>query len=125
MKHSDKKILYVEDEFIIRNSIVKIIEDRFESECIYTASNGVAGLESFIKNSPDLVITDMKMDKMCGDEMVINIRELNTTVPIIIVSAYDSHIYTSIQNQNITDYIIKPVGKFNLLYKIERSLYGN
>ena len=125
MKHNDKKILYVEDEFITRDSMSEILKERFQENCVFTASNGMEGFDMFVQESPDLVITDMKMEQMNGDEMIDKIREINKNVPIMIISAYDSYLYTSIEHQNIADYIVKPVGKFNLLYKIENILYGN
>ena len=50
---------------------------------IYTAINGRLGLELFKEHTPDIVITDINMSKMCGEQMAENIRAIKPDTKII------------------------------------------
>jgi len=122
MTHSNKKILVVEDEFVIRSNIVLILESIFYKKNIYKAQNGVEGLEQIIKNDPDIILTDIKMPLMNGFEMTKKIRESGNDIPIIVISAFEEEIYKMVRLYDIKEYIIKPVIESDLKLKIKRSL---
>jgi CheY-like chemotaxis protein len=55
---------------------------------IVTASNGHDALERFTPNKFDLVVTDYKMPRMDGLELIVNLRELEPGLPIILISGF-------------------------------------
>ena len=84
---SDLILLYVEDDKITQEYIKMILED--ECKELYIASDGVKGLEIYKKMKPDIVITDINMPNMDGLAMIKALKDIDTNLPIIIISAYD------------------------------------
>lgn len=118
---SDIKILYVEDEFIIRRNISEILENKYGKSNVISAENGIEALELFKNNKFDILITDIKMSPMNGVELITNVRNLNSEIPIIVVSAYEK-MSIKLDISLISEYLVKPISKFTLLYTIEQSL---
>ncbi len=82
----DARILLVDDNrlgLIARKSVLEELGYR-----ITTASEGNEALERFSAEHFDLVITDYKMPKMNGLELIRRIRERAASIPIILVSGY-------------------------------------
>lgn len=102
------KVLYVEDEEIIREQLSRFIKRRVGK--LFVAKNGEEGIEKFIEYSPDIIITDLKMPKMNGLEMAAKIREIDSICPIIVTTAIsDVETLVSTINVGIDKYIIKPI----------------
>lgn len=106
-------ILYVEDEDDVREGYARALE-RISRE-LYTANNGVVGLELFNKYQPDIVVSDIKMPKMNGLEMVRSIKEINPDVKVIFTTAHSESAYLleAIELQ-VEGYLLKPVQKKSL-----------
>ena len=104
------KVLIVEDEEIIRKGIILTINWKaIDCEVVGEASNGIEGLEQIKKLKPDLIITDIKMPKMDGIEMLRNLRQDGNTTDVIILSAFNTFSYAqSALRLGAVDYIIKP-----------------
>jgi YesN/AraC family two-component response regulator len=67
------KVLYVEDEIMVREPFVEMLNRRVGQ--IYEAANGAEGLELYRKYEPDIVIADIKMPVMDGLTMAAHIRK--------------------------------------------------
>lgn len=111
-------LLYVEDESSIREFLATRLKKVVKE--IYVAANGEEGLALFKEYKPDLVITDISMPKMDGIEMSKNIRDIDSNVPITMLTAHDdsSFLLKAIE-LNITNYITKPIEKNKLFESIE------
>lgn len=59
------------------------------------ASNGEDGIEKAEACRPSLIITDLKMPKMDGLEMIAKLRERGCEAYVIILTAYDSFTYAA------------------------------
>ena len=120
--NSPMKVLIVDDEIFIRESLSIFLEDEgFE---VITAENGRIGIEEFIKNQPDIVILDLRMPEMSGMEVIPKIREITDLVPIIIVSG-NNEISDAVEALRIGawDYITKPIQDLNImLHRIDLVL---
>jgi len=81
-----KKILLVDDE----ENILLVYREEFEDAgyLVVTASNGKEGLAQFTDEKPDIVILDILMPGMNGVEVLRKMKMLDSTVPIILSSAY-------------------------------------
>ena len=102
------RILYVEDEDDIRETVKDILELYFEE--VQVANNGKIGLEKYINFEPDIVLSDIQMPEMDGIEMVTKIREINNEQSIIMCSGYDTkETVKELIKKNITSFIIKPI----------------
>jgi CheY-like chemotaxis protein len=85
-----KVALVVDDSMLIRHTVCRFLEERgFEVE---SATNGIEALESMRRISPDLIGTDMQMPRMCGSELITELKARPETVniPIVIVAGKQS-----------------------------------
>lgn len=111
-------ILYVEDEENIRQVLAKILLRKFKE--VVTASNGLEGLERYMENKPDIVITDIRMPEMSGIEMSRRIRAIDPDALIVITTAFtDVEHFLDAINLGINRFILKPIDA----EKLEESIY--
>jgi len=113
------KILVVDDEEIIRDSIYYVLEK--EGYIVEKAENGKAAYDIIANNHFDLVITDIEMPVMKGSELLEKIKTLDVQTSVIIITAFGS-LDTAISalRNGASDYILKPVEFDELLIKAKR-----
>jgi DNA-binding response OmpR family regulator len=112
------KILLVEDEKSLSMLLKNAIGDCFYSFSI--ANDGIDGLEMFKKISPDVVITDIMMPNMTGLDMAKEIKLLDKSIPIVILSAFsDADKFLGAIDVRVVKYFIKPFDPDELLEYIE------
>ena len=116
------KILYVEDEIALRDITSSSIESIISK--LVVADNGKEGLDKFINDEFDLVITDLSMPVMDGISMIKEIRKINATVPIVVTTAFGSQNeeVEKLQEIGMSAYIMKPVDVMKLLQTIDESI---
>jgi len=102
------KILIVDDEEDILHSFKVILED--EGYKVETISDPVEALEMLKNEDFDLVLSDMRMPKMTGEEFLINLRKFNRITTFIVMTAYGT-IDNAVQcmKEGAFHYITKPV----------------
>ena len=104
------KVVVVEDEKRVRQGIV-MGTDWSGINCIVMgeASNGEDGIEMIRKCRPDIVITDIRMPKMTGLEMIQAIQEDELSPFVIFLTAYDDFAYAQqALKLGAVDYLLKP-----------------
>ncbi|MEM5781396.1 MAG: response regulator [Lawsonibacter sp.] len=104
------KVLVVEDEEMIRRGIVLAV-DWAALDCVVVgeAANGEEALEAVERYDPSLIITDLKMPRMDGIEMLLALRERGNHAFVIILTAYDSFSYAqSALRLGAVDFLLKP-----------------
>ena len=112
-------ILYVEDDVLTVEAFLDAFSDVFKK--VHVAYNATDGFELFLKEKPDIVLTDLQMPKMSGLELIANIREINQAVPIIVNSAFNNtkFLLESI-NLHVNEYTMKPTDPYKLLTLFEK-----
>lgn len=114
-----KKLLLVEDDLSLRRMLVQVFAPLFE---VYDVADGKAGLEMAEQESPDLIISDIMMPVMTGDEFCRRIKSNFATshIPVILLTAL-ADVQDSIHGFNCgaDDYITKP---FNISLLIARCM---
>jgi putative two-component system response regulator len=125
------KVLYVEDDEDLLNETSEIFEDYFHT--VITASNGKEGIELYKKhyelNEPfDLVITDLTMPIMSGEELIDAINKINSEQTILVMSAHNENneIIRLIQ-KGISNFLLKPVSgdlMFKVLFRVVKSIFA-
>jgi len=111
-------ILCVDDDVVVMSMYKSLFEMMFKE--VYIAENGEEGLELYKTKKPDIVLTDQQMPKMTGLEMIENIRKIDKTIPIILVTAFDDkELLENAINQNVTSFVKKPIKKENLFNSFE------
>ncbi len=117
------KILIAEDEDIIRKGLVFTI-DWLSMDCVVVAEavDGEDGLEKIIEYKPDVVITDIKMPKLDGIEMVRRGLE-HVKFKSIILTSYTEFEYAkkAIELQAY-EYLVKPIDE-NKIIEVIQSLH--
>jgi two-component system response regulator PilR (NtrC family) len=113
------KILVVDDEKIIRESLSYILKK--EGYEVEEAENGKVAYNIIRERSFDLVITDLEMPEMKGTELLEEIKKLDVQTSTIIITAYGS-LETAISalRNGASDYILKPVEFDELLIKVKK-----
>ncbi|NKQ41927.1 MAG: diguanylate cyclase [Sulfurovum sp.] len=112
------KILFVEDEPMIRRELGEFLQ-RYTTNKLCVASNGKEGLEAFHACHPDIVISDIKMPKINGIDMIKAVREINPTQAVILTTAHsDSDYFLEAIDLQVDGYILKPIDLKKLDKKI-------
>ncbi|MBF0537905.1 MAG: response regulator [Nitrospirae bacterium] len=113
----DKRILYVEDDEIIRVNIAHFLRRRFKE--VTEAEDGRHGLTLYTPGAYDVIITDIEMPIMDGLKMLDKILELDATQRIIITTGYNDDEHKS---KKACVNIIKPIIRETLLIALYRCL---
>ena len=116
-----KKILIVDDEMSVRNSLREwFLEDGFAVE---TAEDGNAALQRMHSGPYDIVIIDLKMPGMDGITLERKIREIDKDAAIIILTAFAS-VETAVEALKLGafDYVTKPVDPDELSNTVRNAL---
>ena len=119
---SGEKILVADDR---RENLVFLADSvlRPEGYQVVTAMDGREAFSKTLAEKPDLVITDLKMPRMSGLEMMTALRKAGNHVPVILTTFYGSE-QTAIQAFRLgaKDYLVKPYEVSDMLESVERSL---
>lgn len=118
-----KKILLIEDDKLCRSIICQVFLTK--SYQVITAENGQVGLRLAAELEPDLIISDMYMPYLDGDEVLKQLRANVKTanIPFILLTAEeDSNKRSYALQLGANDYLAKPFNSKTLLKAIERQL---
>lgn len=123
MKKAPFTIVLIEDDPNLGASILELLTvSNFEVKWF---SNGVEALDYLETTIPDIIISDLMMPLMGGDELLVKIRKINkfNTTPFIIITANsnDEVRYKQLKN-GVNDYIMKPFKVNELIFKINNVL---
>ncbi|MFC1715149.1 response regulator [Candidatus Poribacteria bacterium] len=114
------KVLVVEDNEITREQLAKTI--RKEGFEVLVAEDGQMGLEMFKSESPDILITDLRMPHIDGLELMREVRNLSRTVQIILITAFgETDTAVSALREGALDYLKKPIDLELLVLALGRA----
>lgn len=113
-------ILVCDDEEGIRESFKLILADTYH---LKFANNGLQALDLLKDFTPDVMLLDIKMPKVSGIEILKQIKKLKPSLPVIIVTGYQS-VETAQEalKNGAADYIPKPFDTKHILNSIEAVL---
>lgn len=118
-----QKILIVEDEKAISGILKEILTEELPDYEIAIAEDGVQGLKLIEKDEYALVISDLRMPKMTGDEMLKQAKQLKPEAVFVMISAHgdiDSAVHCL--KEGAFDFIQKPVDINRLLTSVRNAL---
>ncbi|MBN1936817.1 MAG: response regulator [Anaerolineae bacterium] len=118
---AQERILIVEDDAEIGRIIKQILTDaRYE---VLHALDGQTGLEMALQEDPNLILLDLNLPRMSGMELLQTLRDQNSLVPVILVSAQRSeHIAIQALRLGVRDYLQKPFTVQELQKAVKRAL---
>jgi two-component system response regulator YesN len=107
------KLILVDDEEIVLNSIQKIFQmENYQFEIVGTFTNPRKALDQIKDLSPHLIITDIKMPHMDGLEFASKAKQILPQVQIVVLSGHDDFVYAQTAIKlGISDYLLKPIRK--------------
>lgn len=110
------RVLIVDDEFHIAMLIKKLIKwDDIGLECVNVVDNGERAYRIITEENPDIVITDIRMPKINGLDLISMTKKENDSVKFIVVSGYKEFEYAHKALQyGVNDYLLKPVNEEEL-----------
>lgn len=112
-------ILVVEDHPEMRAYIRSLLTGYH----ILEAGNGLEALEVLSNHTVDFIVTDYMMPKMDGYEFIKSLKQKNTNIPVIVLTARaDTGAKLRVLRLGIDDYLIKPFNPDELLVRIQNSL---
>lgn len=110
---SKSTILLAEDDDSIRESFKRILL-LYVSE-VHEANNGEEAFKLYEKYNPDILITDIKMPKLNGLELIKKIRQNDSEIPIIVTSAHtDQNFLLESIKLSLVEYVVKPMRENDL-----------
>lgn len=115
------KVLIVEDEEIIRKGLLFAI-NWLDMGCIVAgaAKDGAEGLKMIEKESPDVVLTDIRMPKMSGLQMIEEGLKIRSFRSIILTSYSEFSLARQALHIGVADYLLKPVDEDELKEVLEK-----
>ncbi|AXX94004.1 MULTISPECIES: response regulator transcription factor [Arcobacter] len=101
-------ILYIEDEASIKENVKKTLElfcdNVYDEECIENAK------KTLEKNRIDIIISDINLPDISGIDFIKQLRMIDKTIPVIILSAYtDKNYLLEATKLKLVDYLTKPI----------------
>src|SRR3989339_2227311 len=119
-----KTVLIIDDELPIRESLKSFFED--EGYCVFTAEDGDKGLDTYFNEKIDLVLTDLRMPKKDGIEVMRRIHEKEPEAPMVVVSgAGQREDIINALRMGAKDYITKPVDDLDKISHTVRQVLEN
>lgn len=116
------KILLIDDDLSIREFYKEYLEEKgFE---VYLASDGFQGLSLYKEKMPDLVLLDISMPQKSGLEVLKEIKQINESVPVFMLTAYEEH-KRNFAALYADEYFVKTKRPDFILERIEKALERN
>lgn len=117
------KILVIEDEASIRRVLTRILTEESDTYQVEEAEDGVQGLEKIKVTDFDLVLCDIKMPKMDGEELLEAVKKIKPEIPIVMISGHgDMETAINTMRLGAFDYISKPPDLNRLLNTVRNAL---
>lgn len=117
------RILIVEDEDSIRRVLIKILTEESSDYVVEGAFDGVDGLAKIKEEDYDLVICDIKMPRMSGEELLVEAKKLKPHLVFVMISGHgDLETAVNTMRLGAFDYISKPPDLNRLLTTVRNAL---
>ncbi len=120
MEAEKKKILIVDDNLELAQVIAQLL--RKEGYQVYIAEDGRTALAKVKDEAPDLVLLDLQLPDIKGEEILKKVKEINEDVAVIILTAYGGEqIAVDLMKAGAEDFISKPFDNTYLLNSIKEA----
>lgn len=119
-----KSILLIDDDPVVRSLVSGIL--RKNGYNVFVAKDGREGIDLAREKQPDLVVTDYQMPGISGMEVLNSIKQMNPSLPIIMLTAHgDASLTIKSIQEGAFDFIEKPINSKELLATIKNGLSGS
>jgi len=109
MGPSELSLLFVEDDEKVRALIAEFLKS-FSFKNVYLAKDGKEGLQLYKQYKPHLILTDLTMPVMNGLEMSREIKSIDATIPILLITShFEKEVTEAAVDIGIDSYLFKPI----------------
>ena len=117
-------VLVIEDSRPMQRTLQRLFEA--DALGVQIASDGIAGLESFRKQPPSVVVLDLKLPGLSGKELCRSFKAHLPSVPIVVLSANaEVEDKVLLLELGADDYVTKPFSPKELLARVRRAMRRN
>jgi two-component system nitrogen regulation response regulator NtrX len=115
------RILVIDDEKSIRNTLKEILE--YEKHVVHDAADGAEGIKLASEGQYDMILCDIKMPRMDGLEVLEKMQELQPDTPVVMISGH-GNIETAVEaiKKGAFDFISKPLDLNRMLITIRNAM---
>lgn len=122
---SKKRILIVDDHFVVREGLKLIFETEEDYEVVGEAEDGEKALMLVDEVKPDVILMDLSMPKMSGLEVIKKLNERNNLIPIIILTTYnEDNLIKEGLSLGAKGYLLKDTTREELIRTVESAARG-
>ncbi len=121
METAGRKILIVDDNAEFAGLIRKILERKdFQ---VSVALDGKTAIEKVISNIPELVLLDLKLPDIPGEEILLRIKEIDKDIAIVVITGHGGEqVAVDMMRKGAIDFLSKPIEHEVLLSSIKNAL---
>ena len=119
------RIHIVDDHAVVRKGLAMVLRLESDIEIVGEAENGRAGLEAAQRIMPDIVLADLVMPEMDGQEMALAVRKSCPTIKIMMLTGteVDDRVYDLVA-AGIEGYVLKNIEPGELVRAIRSVIHG-
>lgn len=119
------RILIVDDHAVVRKGLAMVLRLEPDIEIAGEAENGRAGLEAAQRIHPDIVLADLVMPEMDGQEMALRLRKIDPTIKIMMLTGteVDDRVYDLVA-AGIEGYVLKNIEPAELVRALHAVVQG-
>jgi DNA-binding response OmpR family regulator len=115
------KVLVIDDDPSLCDTMAVMLEQAEFRPLL--ANDGVTGLQTALREKPDLLLVDLRLPGLSGMDICRQVRENGLTFPIIALSASDEEVDKVLLLEiGADDYVVKPFGSRELMARIRAIL---
>jgi DNA-binding response OmpR family regulator len=114
-----KRILIIEDDNHINELLYDLLREKYEMTQAYAGSEGKRLLE---KESFDLILLDLMLPGLSGEEVIKEIRKKSNTPIIVITAKAEVDVLANVLQLGANDYIAKPFNTIEVIARVEAQL---
>jgi two-component system NtrC family response regulator len=115
------RVLIIDDDESLRKVMGYMLEEA--GYVVDRAASAEEGLRAIAERRPDLVLSDIKMPKKDGIELLADIKRVDPTIPVVILTAFAS-VETAVEamKRGASDYLTKPIARDDLTLTVAKTL---
>ena len=116
------KMIIADDERVIRETISQMLDwESLGIELIGVCKNGIEVYNMILDESPDIVMTDIRMPGCSGLELIDQVKRDDQSLEIVIISGYAHFEYAQQAiKYGVGDYLLKPISKTELTATLQK-----